>query len=106
MAISPQLPHLYNGHNCFFITFRLADSLPQIILNELKSKFQNEINEIKETNEDKKNFLINELKAKYFKKFVHQLDSKIYGDCVLKDDKIAHILYDKTLSYHTINMQK
>jgi putative transposase len=102
MKFSPQLPHFYNGHNCFFITFRLEDSLPQSIVKELKEELQREINEIKEENEAKKKLLIEELKTKYFRKYEHQLDNKPYGDCVLKEEKIAKILYDKIISYHTL----
>lgn len=94
------LPHLYNGHHCFFITFRLADSLPQSVISELKNSLQVEINLISEANEIKRKFIIDKLKFKYFKKYEHQLDSKPYGDCVLKNVEIAQILYDKILSYH------
>ena len=94
------LPHLYNGHNCFFITFRLADSLPQSVIAELKNKLQGEVKLIDEKDQIKKRIIIDELKIKHFKKYEHQLDSKPYGDCVLKNIEIAQILYDKILSYH------
>ena len=91
------LPHLYNGHNCFFITFRLADSLPQSVIAELKNKLQGEVKLIDEKDQIKKRIIIDELKIKHFKKYEHQLDSKPYGDCVLKNIEIAQILYDKIL---------
>jgi len=94
------LPHWYNGHHCFFVTFRLADSLPQNVISDLKSSLQSEINLITEENEIKRKLIIDELKFKYFKKYEHQLDSKPYGECVLKNVEIAQILYYKILSYH------
>lgn len=77
------LPHWYNGHYCFFVRFRLADSLPQNVISDLKSSLQSEINLITEENEIKRKLIIDELKFKYFKKYEHQLDSKPYGDCIL-----------------------
>ena len=94
------LPHYYKGHKFFFITFRLADSLPQSVIIELKEELQAKINNITENDEIKKREIIDELKLNYFKKFDHQLDSNPYGECVLKNRKIAQILYDKILSYH------
>ncbi|HRH99518.1 MAG TPA: transposase [Saprospiraceae bacterium] len=94
------LPHLYNGHKCFFITFRLADSLPLSVITELKNKFQEDLNSIREDNQIKRRIIIDELRVKYFIKYEHQLDSKPYGDCVLRKNDIAQILYDKILSYH------
>ena len=66
------LPHLYNGHNCFFITFRLADSLPQNVIAELKNKLQEEVKLIGEKDQIKKRIIIDELKIKHFKKYEHQ----------------------------------
>lgn len=96
------LPHFYQGHSTFFITFRLADSLPQSVITELKEKLQIEINNVYETDEAKKKVAIDQLKLQYFKQFEHQLDTKPYGECVLKNERIAQILYDKILSYQDV----
>ena len=96
------LPHFYKGHSCFFITFRLADSLPQHIILDLQKKMNEEIYNLRSTNKTVKQLEIENIKNKYFKKFDHQLNNFPYGLCVLKDEFIAQILYDKILSYHNV----
>lgn len=97
------LPHFYQGHSTFFITFRLADSLPQSELIELKEKFQAEKISITELDEIKRKEILDELTLKYFRNFEHQLHQKLYGDCVLKHANVAQILYDKILSYDELH---
>lgn len=97
------LPHFYEGHSCFFITFRLADSLPQSVILKLKEKLQLEIEKINVPDETQRKIIFDELRSKYFKKYDHQLHSKPYGECVLRNKEIAQILYDKILSYHNVH---
>jgi putative transposase len=96
------LPHFYEGHSCFFITFRLADSLPQSVIVKLKEKLQFEIEKINVPDETQRKIIVEDLKSQYFKKYDYQLNSKPYGECVLRNKEIAQILYDKILSYHNI----
>lgn len=97
------LPHFYEGHSCFFITFRLADSLPQSVIVKLKEKFQLEIEKINEPDETQRTIIVDDLKSHYFKKYEYQMDSKPYGECVLRNREIAQILYYKILSYHNVH---
>ena len=62
------LPHFYEGHYCFFITFRLADSLPQSVIVKLKEKFQFEIEKINIPDETQRKIIVEDLK-KHFKNF-------------------------------------
>ncbi|MBK8849960.1 MAG: transposase [Saprospiraceae bacterium] len=94
------LPHFYEGHYCFFITFRLADSLPQSVIVKLKEKFQFEIEKINIPDETQRKIIVEDLKSQFFQKYDYQLDSKPYGECVLRNREIAQILYDKILSYN------
>ncbi|MBK8698790.1 MAG: transposase [Saprospiraceae bacterium] len=94
------LPHYYAGHNCFFITFRLADSLPQKVVSDYKNKMKSEIDLITESNPFQKEQLEERIKMKYFRRYEHQLHVKPYGECYLSNIEIAQILYDKILSYH------
>ncbi len=100
------LPHFYAGHSTFSINFRLSDSLPQSVIKELKDKLKKDIENIeniKEYNEDKKLIKIAQLRLNYFMHFEHMLDNKQYGECVLRDPKIAQILYNKILSYSGVH---
>ena len=56
---------------------------------------QFEIDSITETDGHKKDQMIEQIKLKYFNKYDHQIDTNPYGECVLKNEKIAQILYDK-----------
>lgn len=97
------LPHFYEGHYCFFITFRLADSLPQNVIVKLKKKLQFEIDKINAPDETQRQIIVEDLKSQYFQKHDYQLNTKPYGECVLRNTEIAQILYDKILSYHNVN---
>ncbi|HMS67241.1 MAG: transposase [Saprospiraceae bacterium] len=102
MIICSKLPHLYSGHTSFFITFRLADSLPQAKVFELKTMMAREIQSIGEKDPYKRSQIIEELTNKYFGKFEKQLNGQPFGSCILKEEKVAGILYDKILSYDQV----
>ncbi|MBK9686904.1 MAG: hypothetical protein IPO65_03790 [Saprospiraceae bacterium] len=82
------LPHFYEGHYCFFITFRLADSLPQSVIVKLKEKFQFEIEKINIPDETQRKIIVEDLKSQFFQKYDYQLDSKPYGECVLRNREL------------------
>jgi len=97
----PYLPHIYPVGATFFITFRLADSLPQYIVSELKATFAKA--EIDILNEDiptaKKNNKIQQLRKEVFGTYDHQLDSQPYGACYMNNSKVAQIIWDKVFAY-------
>jgi len=72
------LPHLYYNDGIYFITYRLADSLPREFVAELKE-------ELKTSN---KNF--NDKDKRYFKKYDDILDSLSYGKKYLSIPEIAY----------------
>jgi len=98
----PLLPHIYPIGATFFITFRLADSLPQHIFKKLKFEFDIEESKIKKVvfDTNAKEEMLYDLRKKLFGKFDQQLDSHPYGACHLKDSMIAQILWDKIFQYH------
>lgn len=90
-----RLPHIAPIGATFFITFRLDDSLPTNIVNEMKSRMDAAIQKLKEQKPfDFKKSIVRQRKL-YFKKFEHQLDDLPYGHCYLREPKIAKILQDK-----------
>ncbi|HSW55488.1 MAG TPA: transposase [Ignavibacteriaceae bacterium] len=73
------LPHLYFREGIYFITFRLADSLPSIKVAEIKAAIES-----LETNDDEKF-------KRLLKKYDDLLDSGLYGKNHLANPKVAEI---------------
>lgn len=83
------LPHITPIGATFFITFRLADSLPQSILWKLKKEFKEKVKTLKQENPSNLEDLIYEEQKRYFAKYDNQLDIEPYGKCWLKQKDIA-----------------
>ncbi len=98
----PYLPHIYPEGATFFITFRLDDSLPQAKVQELKQEYEEQLQAFKRIEKDKQKIMdfTEKLRSITFGKYEHQLDEKPYGECYLKDPKIAEIVKSKILQYH------
>ncbi len=80
------LPHLYFSEGIYFITFRLADSIPSSKILEIKTAFG------KEELKDDESF------KRLLKKYDDLLDSGLYGNKHLANPKIAEIC-QHTLHY-------
>lgn len=106
------LPHIHSLGATFFITFRLAGSIPKDVIKLLeavrqllereplrieKQAFQNEGLEL----EDRRFRL--EFRRRWFLKFESMLDSASIGPVWLKDERIASLVAD---SLHTLDGQK
>ena len=96
------LPHLYPVGAVFFITFRLGDSLPQSILRLLKEEYEGEIKKLRKlqlmSNQEQSKLAA--LRKKIFGKYDHQLDDQPYGECYMKDENVAKIIYNKIMQYN------
>ena len=95
-----RLPHLAPVGATFFVTFRLADALPQSIVNALKSELEAEINHLKKEFPDDYVYRLGDARRRDFTKYDHQLDSKSYGACYLKQQAVAEILTAKMQEYN------
>jgi putative transposase len=73
------LPHLYFSEGIYFITFRLADSLPSEKVAEVKALIESEL-----TNDSEKF-------KRLLKKYDDLLDSGLYGSKHLIDPRVAEI---------------
>lgn len=73
------LPHLYFSEGIYFITFRLADSIPSSKILEIKTAFE------KEELKDEESF------KRLLKKYDDLLDSGLYGNKYLANPKITDI---------------
>jgi putative transposase len=90
-----RLPHIAPLGACFFVTFRLGDSLPQPIVSQLRHERDTIINQLKAENPDDLNEQIYQVHKHYFRKFDHQLDQFRYGRCYLRQVKIAEIVIEQ-----------
>ncbi|MBI5353560.1 MAG: 2-succinyl-5-enolpyruvyl-6-hydroxy-3-cyclohexene-1-carboxylic-acid synthase [Chloroflexi bacterium] len=93
------LPHLHPEGHPFFITFRLADSLPLEILADLKHQLERELSAIKDnpdTEHDK-------IKKKHFARYDDWLDRCEFGPRWLENDSIARIVIEKI---HSLNQAR
>lgn len=87
-----RLPHILPIGATFFVTYRLADALPQPIIKKLEEELADEIKAIKKAaKKDIKEQIIN-AKKRYFGKFDKQLDREPFGACHLKIPEIANLV--------------
>jgi hypothetical protein len=98
------LPHYFLPEACYFITYRLAGSLPEVKRRELEDDYQQKINEIssrKLPKSDMKNKT-----AKEWKKYFDKIDSLLHhysnSPKYLQQDEIAEIT-GNSLQYYNGN---
>ena len=84
------LPHYQPKGYFYFITTRLASSLPREVVDKIQTQMKNEIKKIPE-NLNKKSALdkYTNIRKSYFLKYEKILDSAKYGNTWLNNEKIA-----------------
>jgi len=87
------LPHWTMEGAIYFITFRLADSLPRQVLDEWLFERENIIKTAKQMGRALSNQEINRLHELHSEKVEKALDAG-YGTCFLREDRIAAIVAD------------
>ena len=93
---SGKLPHWEQAGVCYFITFRLADSLP----NDLITKWKNDRDEWIAKNPQPWS---EETEAEYHREFSLRIDKWLdqgRGDCLLFDDEVREIVLNKITENH------
>ena len=92
------LPHIHPPGAIFFITFRLAGTLPQHIIQKLQITMEKEIQQFSSKNQKNKRRLheaVYRIQKKYFGKFDRLLDQPTSGPVWLRQEKIAGIVKHK-----------
>ena len=87
------MPHIQPGGATFFVTFRLASSLPKEVVLQLKeeqSKNERLLYKVKDETERKKK--INDQRKLYFGKFDKILDNATSGPCWLNEERIVKVV--------------
>ncbi len=88
-----KLPHLEKENGIYFVTFRLADSLPKSVTNQFKIE-RNEILKVLDRTERE---LSPAEKTRIDKLFSDKIDKYLdngHGSCILRDEKIARTVAD------------
>lgn len=96
-----RLPHVTPAGGNFFITFRLADALPQPLIKAMTVAYRKEAKRICRLglSSTEKRKLITNARSEYFGQFDHQLDQKPFGGCVLQNSECARLLIEQISRY-------
>jgi len=85
------LPHIHPEGNPLFITFRLADSLPLEVLQELKGQRESELHLSNNQSSD----AVYKIEKRHFGRFDEWLDRCASGPRWLEDKTVAEIVAEK-----------
>ena len=98
-----RLPHIAPLGATFFVTFRLADSLPITVIQSLKAEFEQKCQQLKKEKPPNLQARIRDERKRYFGKFDHQLDTLRYGNCYLNQPEIAQIVAQKLHEFDKVH---
>ena len=94
------LPHWQQKNVWYFITFRLADSIPEHAKEKIKT--EREI-WLKKHKDKDLSLLSKEEKIEYYRLFTKRIEELLdsgYGECILKESKISKIVADALLHFN------
>ena len=89
-----RLPHIQPPGATFFMTFRLADSIPHKVWKEMRQRWEIIQAGLAEELDDEQCLALERERA-WFIEFEEQLDKACYGPLWLKDDRIAKLVADE-----------
>jgi REP element-mobilizing transposase RayT len=90
-----RLPHIAPAGASFFVTFRLADSLPQHVVKELKQALIEKERSLRNQFPNDWYNLLRIERKRMFGKYEHQLDENPCGECLLKQPAAANLIVEK-----------
>jgi len=94
------LPHWQQKNVWYFITFRLADSIPEHAKEKIKAEREMWLKKHKDKD---LSLLSKEEKIEYFRLFTKRIEELLdsgYGECILKDSKVSKIVADALLHFN------
>lgn len=97
------LPHFQpTNERAYFVTTRLAGSLPKVVIEQLHMEHEKVLAEITSLKlaEEKKAILTDEQNRRYFGKFDQLLDNHIDEPHWFRSPSIAQLAYDSFLYFH------
>lgn len=94
-----RLPHIAPIGAEFFITFRLADSLPLTVIQSLKEELETSVQKLRKEKSKDYKFKIKQLKYEFSFRYDKYLDQKRFENCFLKNKQVAAIVAGKLHQY-------
>jgi putative transposase len=97
-----RLPHIQPPDATYFVTYRLADSIPKIVLEKLRSDwndFQQKL--VRMDDENKRNELLAVERRRYFKRYDESLDRILSGPVWLREGRVAKVVADAIQYRHS-----
>lgn len=92
------LPHIQPEGATLFVTFRLANSLPQEVIDRLKAEQEEAEKRIKQiTDESERERQLDLAQRRFFGKWDDALDSLAYGEKYLSNPQIADLVAESLL---------
>ena len=89
------LPHFQPIGSQFFITFRLYDSLPMAVIEQLRFEHEQAVQKLLREKNEGTDELVYEQNKRHFAAFDRELDSKLLGNYYLRQPEVAKIIVDK-----------
>jgi len=87
------LPHIQPPDASYFVTYRLAGSIPKAVLERLKTEWQDFERKLLQVNDESKRIgILRNERKKYFKKYDEILDKILSGPVWLKNEKVASLI--------------
>jgi putative transposase len=99
------LPHLLPDDSILFISFRLADSVPQYLIRKLRKEYSEKCKNFKSKNKKEYNNKINELRLKYFYMLDELIDKNANEVNYLAIEEIAKKVYTKIIQFDNIRYE-
>jgi len=90
---------MQQGSVWYFVTFRLEDSLPKELIEQLEKEREQWLKDHKKDNDE----LTEEEKKEYYRLFSARIEEWLnngYGKCILKDESVAKIVADTLLHFN------
>lgn len=88
-----RLPHLAPVGGCFFVTFRLNNSLPKVVYKKIVTDYTKALRETQPTEDSIKNDILIKTYNKYFHQIDNLLDQERNG--LLQKEEIAKIIQER-----------
>ncbi|MBK7936580.1 MAG: hypothetical protein IPJ82_05610 [Lewinellaceae bacterium] len=89
------LPHLQPMGGTFFVTFRLAGSLPQSLIQELRAQFAERKQALVQNRLSHQCEFIYQERKRCFTRYDEVLDQGLYGNCYLRESTQSQLVADE-----------
>ena len=89
------LPHLQPMGGTFFVTFRLAGSLPLSLIQEFRAQYADKKKALAQIKVPDQRELIYQERKRHFVRYDDALDQALYGNCYLREPAQSQLVADE-----------